>query len=484
MWIQRFNGYTLSSNNWDYAFSIALDQTGNVYVTGKSRYGMQTYQNDIVTFKYSNAGIVQWQVRFDGPVSRSDGGNVIKLDGSGNIYVAGSSEGAGTNLDFVIVKYNPQGIQQWVTRYNSPGNGYDIARALVLDNAGNSYVTGESGPIGNYDFATLKINANGAIEWAARYNGDANMNDFALAMCIDNTGNVYVTGQSLPTETNTDYVTLKYNNSGTLLWTSMYDGPVSGNDAARAITADMAGNVYVTGYSPGNGTGKDYVTIKYNSLGDSVWLKRYNGPLSTDDYAYTIALDINNNVYVSGGINAVQNGSYDYCTIKYNNDGNELWVAIYDDPVHGGDIVYAMAVDTSGKVYITGQGSENLTQGGEYLTIKYSQPIGIKQISSNIPEKFELYQNYPNPFNPLTKIKFDISPLSGGVPRWTSGRGVLVKLTIYDILGREIAALVNEQLKPGIYEVEFDGTNYTSGIYYYRLTASDFSSTKKLVLLR
>jgi uncharacterized delta-60 repeat protein len=484
LWIQRYNGYTLSGNNWDYGNAITLDGTGNVYVTGQSRYGMETYMNDIVTIKYSNSGIVQWQVRFDGPVSRSDAGFAIKMDGTGNIYVAGSSEGAGTSYDFVVVKYNPQGVQQWVTRYNSPGNGVDIARALAVDNAGNSYVTGESGPIGNYDFATLKINTNGAIEWAAKYNGDANMNDFPLALCIDNMGNVYVTGQCLPTETNYDYITLKYNNSGTLLWLARYDGPVNGNDAARAITVDNAGNVYVTGPSSGNGTGKDYLTIKYNSSGDSVWVKRYNGPINADDYANTIALDNYGNVYVSGGCNAIQSQSHDYCTIKYSNDGVELWAAIYDDPVHRGDVVYAMAVDTSGKVYVTGQGTQNLQQSSDYLTIQYSQPIGIKPISNNVPDKFDLYQNYPNPFNPVTKIKFSISPLPGGVSRWTSGRGELVRLIIYDILGREIATLVNEQLKPGIYEVEFDGTNYPSGIYYYRITASDFSSTKKLVLLK
>jgi hypothetical protein len=113
--------------------------------------------------------------------------------------------------------------------------------------------------------------------------------------------------------------------------------------------------------------------------------------------------------------------------------------------------------------------------------------VGVKQISTEVPEEFSLSQNYPNPFNPTTKIKFSI-PLSRGVPRFTSGRGVSVKLTIYDLLGREVATLVNEQLKPGTYEVEWDGTNYPSGVYFYKLTAGDalapLSSTKKMVLLK
>jgi photosystem II stability/assembly factor-like uncharacterized protein len=86
---------------------------------------------------------------------------------------------------------------------------------------------------------------------------------------------------------------------------------------------------------------------------------------------------------------------------------------------------------------------------------------GISKNPNNIPESFSLSQNYPNPFNPATKIEFSI-PLSRGVPE---GQGVSVTLKIYDILGREIATLVNERLKPGTYKVEFDGMNFSSGVY-------------------
>ncbi len=106
--------------------------------------------------------------------------------------------------------------------------------------------------------------------------------------------------------------------------------------------------------------------------------------------------------------------------------------------------------------------------------------VGIKQISNEVPKEYNLYQNYPNPFNPVTKIKFAI-PLSRGV---SEGRGVLARLVIYDILGREITTLVNEQLQPGTYEVEWDGSNYCSGIYYYSLVTTEFVETKKMVLIK
>jgi len=111
--------------------------------------------------------------------------------------------------------------------------------------------------------------------------------------------------------------------------------------------------------------------------------------------------------------------------------------------------------------------------------------LSIKNIYSGIPKEFGLFQNYPNPFNPSTKILFSI-PLSGGVSEGdglpAAGRGVL--LIIYDVLGREIQKLVNEQLSPGTYEVEFDGSNYSSGIYYYKIDAGDYAETKKMVLIK
>jgi hypothetical protein len=106
---------------------------------------------------------------------------------------------------------------------------------------------------------------------------------------------------------------------------------------------------------------------------------------------------------------------------------------------------------------------------------------GLTIISTEVPDGFSVYQNYPNPFNPVTKIRFDISPLLGGV---SEGRGGLVKLIIFDLLGKEIATLVNEQLQPGTYEVQWDATDFPSGVYYYRLVAGDFSESKKMILTK
>ncbi len=107
-----------------------------------------------------------------------------------------------------------------------------------------------------------------------------------------------------------------------------------------------------------------------------------------------------------------------------------------------------------------------------------STVVGINQISTEIPDKFFLSQNYPNPFNPVTKIKFDIPNTPS-----PSGR-VGVGLIIYDALGKEVQILVNQQLSPGTYEVDFDGSNLPSGVYYYKLETNNFSETKKMVLIK
>lgn len=106
-----------------------------------------------------------------------------------------------------------------------------------------------------------------------------------------------------------------------------------------------------------------------------------------------------------------------------------------------------------------------------------SQITGVSSVSSEIPGSFKLHQNYPNPFNPSSKIKFDIPPK---VKIETSK----TKLVIYNVLGKEIATLVNEELNSGIYEIEWDASNFPSGVYYYRLDADDFSETKKMILVK
>lgn len=117
---------------------------------------------------------------------------------------------------------------------------------------------------------------------------------------------------------------------------------------------------------------------------------------------------------------------------------------------------------------------------GVYERDLIQSPVGITPIGNEVPKEFKLSQNYPNPFNPSTKIKFSI-PLLRGV---AEGRGVSVKMTVYDITGRVVSTPVNENLKPGNYEISFDGSAYSSGVYFYKLTSGSFVDTKKMLMIK
>ena len=461
-WYARYNG---PANGIDEAYFIAVDGLGNVYVTGHSR-GSGTI-DDYATVKYNPAGVQQWVQRYNGPGNSDDWANSLSVDDFGNVYVTGDSGG-----DYATIKYNTTGVQEWVQRYNGPVNGFDIATSITIDSSGNVYVTGWSLGLGNntdYDYATIKYNSAGVQQWIQRYNSAANSVDEAYSIDVDGSGNVYVTGwcRSGAIE---DYLTIKYNSGGVLQWVHTYNGPGNGYDRAHSIAVDGLGNAYVTGVSTGNGTSYDYATIKYNVSGDTAWVRRYNGPANSGDEANSIIADRSGNVYVTGssiGSGAAQ----DYVTIRYNSDGVQEWVQRYNGPGNASDIPYSIAMDSSENIYVTGWSWGSGTMS-DFATVKYSKSIGIQPISIETPGQFSLSQNYPNPFNPVTKIKFAVPKVS------------FTKLVIYDVLGREVNILVSEQLRAGTYEVSFDGTNYPSGIYYYKLSGGDYSENRKMILIK
>jgi len=158
---------------------------------------------------------------------------------------------------------------------------------------------------------------------------------------------------------------------------------------------------------------------------------------------------------------------------------------IYDSSVVKGrlqDIVTGTLIDT----IIFSNGSYTIQDPTAFnklkLTLMYEEQVPTN-VEFDLPIMFELNQNYPNPFNPSTKIKFTI-PSVIATPLERGKQSQLVTLKVYDVLGNEIATLVDEEKEPGIYEVEFSPANLASGIYIYRMHSSEFTDTKKMVLLR
>jgi hypothetical protein len=348
-WVARYDG---PDNLDDQATAVTVDASGNVYVTGWS--GTADSYSDCTTIKYNSAGQEQWVVRYNVCPRSYASGAAIAVDGSENVYVTGVDA-----VGWVTIKYNTAGEQQWIVHYNSGGPA-----AIALDAIGNVYVTGSDN-----DYVTIKYDLSGQEQWVARYNGPGNADDHAAAIVIDLSANVYVTGSSDLPGTYYDYATVKYNSAGQEQWVARYGSQAGVNGGASAIALDDSDNVYVTGQISDPEMYSDYGTIKYNSAGQQQWVARYNGPPgNASDYAVGIAVDGAANVYVTGSSQRIAFYSdYDYATIKYDSAGQEQWVARYNGPGNADDRAVGIAVDSLGNVYVTG------TSSGFYATVKYGQ---------------------------------------------------------------------------------------------------------------
>ena len=378
-WTRRYNG---PGDSTDWAYAIAVDYSGYVYVTGDS-WASGT-DADYATMKYYPNGDTVWVRRYNGPGDSTDRAYAIAVDDSGNVYVTGRSIGDGTSEDYATIKYDSSGFEEWVERYNGPGNYWDWANAIAVDDSGYVYVTGESAGAGTYpdffDYATIKYYPDGDTVWARRYNR-ADSSDWAYAIAVDPSGNVYVAGGSIGSGTDADYATIKYHPNGDAAWVKRYNGPDDDQDWATDLALDGSGNVYVTGRSWATGVAEDYVTIKYYPDGDTAWVRRYDGPGNGEDHANALVVDDSGNIYVTGDSDGGEEND-DYATIKYYSNGDTAWVRRYNGPGDDDDEATAIAVDGSGNVYLTG-GSDGGGTGGDYATIKYVQGISYVSVTDD-----------------------------------------------------------------------------------------------------
>jgi hypothetical protein len=359
-WVRRYDG---PGNGGDNSYAIAVDDSANVYVTGtSSEFGTS---GDWITIKYYSNGDTAWVRRYSGVGINWEEPRAIVVDVSGSVYVTGRGIASAT-CDYITIKYYANGDTAWVRTYNGPGNEDDGATAIAVDDSTNVYVTGGSEGVGRVlDYATIKYYPTGDTVWVRRYNGPVNGADYARAIAIDVSGNVYVTGYSQGSGTGyIDYATIKYYSNGDTAWVRRYNGPGNGYDDANAIALDVSGNVYVTGISDGSMRSSDYATIKYYPNGDTAWVRRY-----LQGNAQAITVDNSGNVYVTGRSLGVGTDN-DYATIKYYPNGDTAWIRRYNGPGNGGDYAFGIAIDGSSNVYVTGSSAGSGTLG-DYATIKY-----------------------------------------------------------------------------------------------------------------
>jgi WD40 repeat protein len=335
---------------------------------------------DFYTVSYAPAGGERWSAVYDGAAAGNDHGLAVAIDSSGNTYAAGYSTGDTTGWDFAVVKYDPSGNRQWVGTYSTMDEDY--VAAVAVDASGKVYAAGCSGSpyTLSWDYVTARYDpASGDTLWVRRLNGSADADDEVRAMAVDASGNVIVTGGTTGSATGVDYTTIKYSPAGDTLWVRYYNGPANSTDWAYALALDPAGNVYVTGSSQDTATDMDYATVKYDANGNQKWVARYDGPAHSFDEGRAIAVDATGNVCVTGGSTGSGTRS-DYVTVKYDATGGEVWVNRYDGPASRLDEAFAIALDATGGACVTG-GSAGAGTGNDYATARY-QFSGIEEAPS------------------------------------------------------------------------------------------------------
>lgn len=460
-WVRTYNSGQIHA---DWANAIASYTNGNVCVTGSS---IQNNSGDIVTLLYDGNGNLLWDKRFQR--SADEIGTNVSFDSNGDIIVVGYRDVQGVR-DVIVLKYSQQGILLWETIYNSPNNLSDHPQGSKTDINNNIYLACTSG----YEVLILKISSTGALIYDRYYDFTSNLASWVHDMDLDIQNNIYLTGFIQDSSNQSQMLTAKINDAGNVIWSRVLSGGNTYYNKGKKIKLDNSGNIIVLGDLTYMQTRSDIATLKYDNQGNLQWIKTYINESGQSGNARDLALDKSNNIYITGEVYYLLPGNTDFVTIKYDPQGERNWLIKYNGPGDSYDYPHSIAVDSTYKVYVSGN-SVGSSNDFEWVTIKYNQVIGITQISNNIPLELRLHSNFPNPFNPSTEIRFDI-------PQDKSEQNIVLK--VYDINGKEVSVLVNQNLSAGTYEVTFNSSGLTSGIYFYSLETGSFRESRKMILLK
>lgn len=369
LWIQQYAG---AGNGTDFAGGLVVTDTYAI-LTGAVTTSTASPTTDIITMKYSSAGVFQWASTYDGTGNSFDATKHVVLDGSGNIYVTGASYNSSGNTDMVTIKYNSSGTQQWVSTYDYSANLDDAATKVVISGS-NLTVTG---PVtisaNNYKLATLTYAQSTGSLTATNISTATTTSSITAVTDLtgDGANNNYIVGSTFVSGQGYNYYVQKLSaNTLVSAWTYTYNGASNLDDIAKNVVVDASGNVYITGYSTSSTQGRDIVTIKLNSSGSFQWSQTINGALNSNDEASDMIIDASANLYITGYMTDGLN-NMDYYTAKYNSSGTKLW-EIQTDANHLNDQSTNIVLDSLNNVIVTGQ-TESALNTYNFTTVKYVQ---------------------------------------------------------------------------------------------------------------
>lgn len=360
----------------DRGTAIAVDANGNVYVAGLSdtNANVLVEEYNIVTIKYNNAGVQQWLKTYAGAIGQ-DLAERIALNSNGDVFVAGSSEvdvPSGENMDYLVLKYANDGTLTYAKTFDGGANGNDEASALGLINGEAVISGGAYTSANNKNQVTKLLDANGNATWSKTYNGSGDNNDVANYIALDFSGNTYVAGYSVAEDEDKNLYTQKIDGNGNTVWTKTYTG-TSGYSPDEVVGLKVdANNVYILGAVRDSAQSYNYATIKYNTNGDTVWVRKYNNVNESDRPA---AMDVNaaGSIAVTGRTDVNPDDTiaqYDFGTVVYNSAGVQQWATLYNSGGSNTDEPVSIRLTATGNVYVSGRslsaGIDNIT------TVKYN----------------------------------------------------------------------------------------------------------------
>lgn len=437
---------TIDNGSTDKAFSIVVEQDGDVHVTGYSVIGSDA---DMLTVTYNSAGTLLEADTLGS--THNDYALGIAMDSTGSIYITGKTDN-GLNYDFVTYKI-VNGVVSWEDTIDR-GN-HDEAYDVAVDNdSGWVYVTGNIyDPYTDWDRYTVKYSTSGDKIWTRR--SYLSGNDLGRAVAVDSQGNVYVGGSISLSDNQHHWYITKYSSDGDLLWVDTLLANSNFDVFIYDLAVDKWDNVYATGKGVSSDGHQVIYTVKFDSSGNILWTEEYGE--NTSPVAYGIAVDTSCNVYITGKMSI--SGSYYIVNLEYDSTGSLLWADTVDNstPYDCGEGIF---VDNAGNIYVAGYQYNGSNY--DFVTIKYGTNTGVH--SRDNVEKPDIKVSLFN---------------EGEIPFSLSLReGKRFRVSLYSVDGRLLECIEGEG--SGEYEKRFSAP---SGIYFLVLETGERRISKRVIVV-